>query len=117
VAAQKAPSASGIAFTPTGTVSATNVQAAIAEVAAEATGGGTQTVYVGPDDPGAVGAGMLWVDTSLDEVDVPALKMRNAADDDWGAPFALAGPLETNGLSIRYLDANSTSLTLATTRP
>lgn len=38
MAAQKTPAASAIAFTPTGTVAATNVQAAIAEVAAEAGG-------------------------------------------------------------------------------
>lgn len=41
MAAQKAPSASAIAFTPTGTVAASNVQDAIAEVASEAGGGFT----------------------------------------------------------------------------
>lgn len=35
------PQASEVAFTPTGSIAATNVQAAIAEVAAEAAGGGT----------------------------------------------------------------------------
>lgn len=39
-AAELAPDAADIPFTPTGTIAATNVQAAIAEVAAEASGGG-----------------------------------------------------------------------------
>lgn len=64
MAATKTPSASGIAFTPTGTVAATNVQAAIAEVAAEAGAGSapiTREELDGPNlliadgDTGALG--------------------------------------------------------------
>lgn len=43
--ASTAPAASSVPFTPAGTVSATNVQAAIVEVASEAGGGGAPAVH------------------------------------------------------------------------
>lgn len=54
----------------------------------EEDGGGTPApLYVQPTDPGAVGAGALWIDTA----GVPTLKIRNAADAAWGGSIQLLG--------------------------
>lgn len=41
--------------------------------------------YVQDTDPGAVGAGILWVDTSASP---PVFRVRNSADDGWDVPAA-----------------------------
>jgi hypothetical protein len=57
-----APSASSVTFTPSGTISATNVQAAIEEVAAEASSGGTE-ITQSTTAPATPAEGDLWLDT------------------------------------------------------
>jgi hypothetical protein len=48
--------------------------------------GGATTVYVQADDPGAVGAGLLWIDTSGSPY---SLKVRDALDAAWSQVMTL----------------------------
>jgi hypothetical protein len=63
-------------------------------------GGGPQTVYVSDDDPGEVGFGVVWIDTSLNDSEAPVLKVRNDANDDWDSQLALFSNLATEGLYL-----------------
>lgn len=89
--------ASEIPFTPTGTVAATNVQAAIAEVASEASGGG-----VSDGDKGDItvsGSGSVW---TIDNGAVTAAKV--AAD------VATQAELDAVAAAAQPLDADLTAV-------
>jgi hypothetical protein len=71
--------------------------------------GGPQTVYVQDIDPGEVGFGVVWVDTSLDDAAVPVWKVRNAADDDWDSPWAMFAIVQTEGNRLQNTEDDTSA--------
>ena len=55
---------------------------------------GAQTPFVQPTDPGFVGPGRIWVDTSSNP---PTLKIRNTADTGWASQGGGSQPLTGDG--------------------
>lgn len=58
---------------------------------------GPQVVFVQPSDPGAVGAGALWVDTTTPGTSDKHISRRNASDDGWDDilnPYNASGAIE-----------------------
>lgn len=75
---------------------------------------GSSTLYYQPGDPGAVGKGKLWLDTSEPQ---PELKQRNGDNDAWGQIYCdgivADGPILGDSLGATTPDASGdASLTL-----
>lgn len=73
------------------------------ELAFGAGGGGTLPLFIQVDDPGTVGAGGVWFDTSGSPV---VLKIRNGDDDGW-SPVGVLGLFSEAVITAEYFRATS----------
>ena len=103
-----AHAASAVAFTPTGTIAATDVQAAIAEVASEATGGGSPPTGTKLTDLTAqTGAGLATTDI-METVDISDTTMDASGTNKKLAMSDLITFLNNNGIGSSPADASTT---------
>ena len=105
--ASDAHDASAISFSPTGTVAATNVQSAIAEVASEASGGYRTLITAGSDVSNATTTfaditGLSFAVTADTNYRYYALIVYTTSTGNAGAAFAANGPTVGSGYGATY---------------